>query len=124
MNLDQYKIRLEEEKTKLTSELSSFAVQDKTTPGDWDVVREEDPSGQNSSDDVAEELENLSEREATEEPLEKQLAKVNLALEKIANGKFGICEINGEEIETDRLNANPAARTCKEHMSEEDNLAL
>ena len=124
MDLNKYKIKLEAEKVKLTTELNSFAIPDKNTPGDWDAVREEDKSGSSSSDEVAEELEGMSERKATEAPLEQQLAKVNLALKKIAEGKFGLCEVNGEPIEEDRLEVNPMARTCKEHMEEEENLIL
>lgn len=124
MNTDQYKTQLEEEKTKLTEELSSFAVKDEAVPGDWDAVRNEDPSDSTSQDEVADELEDMSERKATEEPLEQRLAKVNLALEKIEQGRYGICEISGEAIEEDRLAADPAARTCKEHVEEEDNLTL
>ena len=124
MNLELLKQKLEEEKANLTSELSSFALKDKDVPGDWDAVREDDPSNSNTSDTVAEELEDMSERKATEKPLEERLAKVNLALDKITEGKYGFCEINGEPIEEDRLEANPAARTCKEHMEEEDSLPL
>ena len=124
MDLDKYKTRLEAEKAKLTGELGSFARPNKTEKGDWEAVREDDPSGASSSDDVAEELENMNERKATEEPLERQLAMVNSALKKIAEGKFGLCEVSGEPIEEDRLEADPTARTCKEHMDEEDNLLL
>lgn len=124
MELEKYKSRLEEEKSKLTNQLNSFAVQDKNNPGEWEAVREEDRSGSTTSDEVAEELENMNERKAAEEPLERQLAKVNLALNKIAAGKFGLCEINGAPIEEDRLEANPTARTCKEHMEEEESLIL
>ncbi len=122
MNTDKYKAKLEEEKIKLTAELNSFAVRDKENPNEWEAVRAEDQSGATSSDEVAEELEDMNERTAAEEPLEKQLAKVNLALQKIAEGKFGLCEINNEPIEEDRLEANPTARTCKKHMDNEENL--
>jgi len=123
MNTEEFKTRLEEEKKKLTDELSSFAIE-KKGGGNWDAVREEDPGTTGSSDEVADQLEDMSERKSAEVTLEHQLAKVNLALKKIENGKFGICEISGEPIEEDRLEANPTARTCKEHMDEEDNLLL
>jgi RNA polymerase-binding transcription factor DksA len=46
------------------------------------------------------------------------LNDVKGALTKIAEGKFGMCETGGDHpIEADRLAANPAARTCKEHMN-------
>jgi len=31
-------------------------------------------------------------------------------------GNYGICEVCKKKIEMDRLEVNPAARTCKERM--------
>jgi len=124
MELEKLKKRLEEEKMRLTTELSTIAIPNKEIAGDWEAVREDDPSINTSSDEVAEELENLTERKAAEELLEKQLAKVNLALKKIEENKFGQCEVGNEPIEEDRLEANPTARTCKTHLEEEEGLAL
>ncbi|UOY94391.1 TraR/DksA C4-type zinc finger protein [Ectobacillus sp. JY-23] len=45
----------------------------------------------------------------------KQLNDVNHALEKIENGQYGICEVSGEEIPLERLEAIPTATTCIEH---------
>ena len=38
-------------------------------------------------------------------------------------GTYGSCEISGEAIEVERLEANPAARTCKAHIEREAELA-
>jgi Tfp pilus assembly PilM family ATPase len=46
------------------------------------------------------------------------LQEVMTALTKIEEGTYGTCEVSGDEIETDRLEANPAARTCKAHMNQ------
>ena len=123
METSNYKKILEEEKDKLISELSTFAIPSNQKVDDWTAVRENDPSNDNTPDEVANELEDLSEREAAETTLERQLRKVDLALKRIEDGKFGICEIGGEQIEEDRLSANPSARTCKNHLDEEDNLS-
>lgn len=40
----------------------------------------------------------------------KILDEITLALAKINNGIYGICEYNGEEIGVKRLKANPIAR--------------
>lgn len=124
MDTETLKQKLEAEKAKLTAELSSFAVPDKNEPGDWEARRAEDPGATGVGDDVADQLEEMNERKSAELTLEKQLKKVNLALGKIGTAKFGICEISGEPIEADRLEANPSARTCKHHMEEEDGLPL
>jgi len=41
---------------------------------------------------------------------------VNIALEKLAKGKYGKCEKCGKEIEKERLEIHPAARFCMEHQ--------
>jgi RNA polymerase-binding transcription factor DksA len=41
------------------------------------------------------------------------------ALLRIENGTYGVCTIGGEQIELERLEANPAAATCKAHINEE-----
>ncbi len=48
--------------------------------------------------------------------LESKYQTVISALERIKNNTYGKCLVCGKEIEQDRLEANPAAGTCKEHM--------
>lgn len=43
--------------------------------------------------------------------LENDIAEIDAALERIANGTYGTCEACGKAIEEARLEANPAART-------------
>ena len=45
----------------------------------------------------------------------KQLTDVKHALEKIEAGTYGICEVSGEPIPLERLEAMPTATTCIEH---------
>jgi len=42
----------------------------------------------------------------------KHLKKIDLALEKIESGEYGICEMCGEEISPARLEARPIALFC------------
>lgn len=44
----------------------------------------------------------------------EKLIRVENALNKIKNGKYGICEICGKEIEEAVLEAAPESRRCKE----------
>jgi len=67
---------------------------------------------------VADRTEEYDERRATLATLEGRYNNIRLALKKITDGNYGICEVSGEPIEEDRLEANPAARTCKAHMEE------
>lgn len=44
----------------------------------------------------------------------KEIKEINLALERMADATYGICEICGKRIQSKRLKALPAARLCRE----------
>jgi RNA polymerase-binding transcription factor DksA len=67
--------------------------------------------------DNADIIEDMQDDNAALNELEGRLNLVDAALERIENGTYGTCEACGESIEEDRLNANPAATTCKAHMA-------
>lgn len=117
----QYKKRLEEEREKLTSELKQVGRRSSDNPSDWEPA--ETPHDQESADpiDVADNIEELATNVAIEGPLEKRLETVNAALERVEKGTYGLCEIGGTDhpIETARLDANPAAKTCILHLDQE-----
>lgn len=59
----------------------------------------------------------LFEREkdfALRKQVEEELRDVNHALEKMANGTYGICEVTGQPIPLERLRVIPTARTIVE----------
>lgn len=122
MDINYFKDKLEKEKALLEKELSSIGAPKKDNPADWDVIPAERESQLTSREEMADRMEDVDEREATEVPLEARLKEVGYALDKIKLNRYGLCEINGEEIETDRLEANPAARTCKAHINDADQL--
>lgn len=120
MNTDHYKELLLIEKNTLEEELS--AIGRKTDrEGDYDITADNSITME-SREDVAEKFEDLQERKATESTLEDRLAEVLSALTRIEEGTYGKCEISGEDIEEDRLEANPAARTCKTHIDQANGL--
>ncbi|MEM9336893.1 MAG: TraR/DksA C4-type zinc finger protein [Patescibacteria group bacterium] len=119
---EPYKHQLEALLTQVTVELESLGMQISET-GDWiatpdAVTAEPDPN------DAADNVEDWNERQATLSQLETRYNNLKRALQKIEDGTFGVCEVSGAQIEEDRLNANPAARTCKAHMEDEANLPL
>lgn len=64
----------------------------------------------------------LFEREkdiSLHEHLRNELIDVNVALEKIENGTYGICEVSGEEIPFERLQALPTAKAMIEHTHDQ-----
>ena len=113
MNTNVYKTKLEEEKKLLLEELGSIGKVDKT--GDWEATPETEVAGQDVQDeaDMSERSEDYQERSSILNPLESRLGDINKALSKIEDGKYGICEVCGNSIEEDRLEANPSADTCK-----------
>jgi RNA polymerase-binding transcription factor DksA len=116
MKTDKYKEKLEAEKKLLEEELGSLGKVDET--GDWQAVPETEINTQEVQDeaDMADRSEDFEERALKVDRLEARLIDVNKALEEIENNKYGKCETCGKEIEEDRLEANPAAHTCKACM--------
>lgn len=53
-----------------------------------------------------------------EENLEDHIDEVEAALDRIAQGSYGKCEVCGAEIEPTRLEARPATRYCKDHQEQ------
>ncbi len=116
IDINHFKDRLAAEKARLESELGTIAVRSKTNPGDWDTMPS-DTEAIAMREEVADRLEDNEEREAAEKTLEASLNEVTGALARIEAGNFGQCEVCHIAIESDRLEANPAAVTCKAHLN-------
>jgi RNA polymerase-binding transcription factor DksA len=112
-----YKTKLEEEKKLLEEELGSLGKVD--SDGDWEATPDSEMSNQEVQDeaDMAEKASDYEERSIKLNALEKRLSDINKALGKIENGGYGVCENCNKKVEEDRLEANPAASTCKECMN-------
>jgi len=115
--IEDFKARLEKERDILTTELASLGKRNPTNPADWEPAPQGDVFGADRNDN-ADIIEELHENNAAINDLEVRLVSVNEALVRINEGTYGVCQVSGEDIELDRLNANPAAKTCMEHMSE------
>ena len=119
---EQYKNRLETMLAELTEELKTLGVHNPEVPEDWQALPEDVDVSQADPNVGADRVEDWEERPATLAELETRYNNLRRALKKIDEGKFGVCELCGKEIEADRLDANPAARTCKEHINNEADL--
>jgi DnaK suppressor protein len=109
-NLKTFKKALEEEREKIISELEKFAKKEKGREN-W-TAQFPKFNGETSLERAADEVEEYSSRLSLEFNLEKRLKEIDLALEKIKKGNFGICEKCKKEIKLERLKINPAARFC------------
>ena len=124
--MDKFEIfakKLAEEKSKLIIELKEIAVHN-TETDDWEVRIDNTDHNESDPNMVADSSETAEERTAILAELETRYRNIVHALKKIEAGTYGICEISGEKIETARLEANPAARTCIAHLEDESKLLL
>jgi RNA polymerase-binding transcription factor DksA len=108
--IDELKVRLEEQRNSLKKELESFATEDKNLKHNWDAKYPNREDG--DKDEEADEVQEYDNALSLEYSLELKLKDVNMALEKIEQGKYGICENCGKEIDRERLLACPEAKTC------------
>lgn len=116
IDYQHFKNKLEEEKKLLEKELAEVGRRNPDNPSDWEATPAEDARAHADDNLAADEIEEYEENMAIVNTLETRYNDVKLALEKIEKGTYGICEVSGHEIEPERLEANPSARTCKEHM--------
>ncbi len=123
MQNEEYKKRLESELTEVISELKTVAVQDPET-GDWEAVPGNEDATETDDNVEADAVEDWDIRSGVVAELETRYRNINRAIEKIVAGTYGICEISGEPIEPERLDANPAARTNIANRDRERELPL
>jgi len=113
--LQQLKQKLEREKIAIEKELEKFARKDKKLEGDWDTLFPKwdgEEAGSAALEKAAGEVEEYSTLLPIEYSLELRLKNIDLALEKIGKGKYGICEKCGEKISEERLKVSPESRYC------------
>jgi RNA polymerase-binding transcription factor DksA len=121
MNTSIYKQKLENLRSAITNELETIAIH-RVDVDDWVLTTESvevDTADTNDHADIAEDSE---ERIAILSDLKTRYRNIVRALQKIEEGTYGICEISNEPIELDRLEVHPAARTCKKHLNDENQL--
>ncbi|MEK7080047.1 MAG: hypothetical protein AAB883_01105 [Patescibacteria group bacterium] len=117
MNTESYKQRLTEEKGTLESELATIGQRNPSNPADWEARPSE--TGQEADpNDQADLMESYSENNAILTDLELRYNTVLAALSRIEDGTYGKCKVDGSDIEPERLDADPAASTCKTHLND------
>ncbi|MEK7106325.1 MAG: TraR/DksA C4-type zinc finger protein [Patescibacteria group bacterium] len=115
--LDKKKIKekLESERDTLIAELGDMGMLDPET-GEWQATPEEITAPQADQNDMADRFEDFESKSSMIKTLEPRLNLILKALKGLSRDTFGRCEICKKDIEEDRIDANPAARTCKEHL--------
>ena len=116
MDIKKYKEILTAEQTLLEGELVKIA-RFNSESSQWEATPDADLMNQSDDNDAADRFEDFEERTSMLNTLQSRLNDIKDALKKIETGTYGKCEVCGEPIELDRLEANPAARTNKVHMN-------
>jgi len=115
--LDKKKIKekLEKERDILLSELKDMGKLNTETL-EWEAIPEAQDFPESDQNDMADRFENFEARSSMLKTLEPRLNDVLKALKRLNRDNFGKCEVCKKDIEITRLEANPAARTCKKHL--------
>lgn len=124
METGTYKAALEAALETVTTELKGLGIHNPQNAEDWVATPVGTDVAEADENVAADRAEDLEERSATLADLETRYNAINRALAKIADGTYGVCEVSGEAIEAERLEVNPAARTCIAHKESEATLPL
>ena len=117
IDYEHFKKKLETEKKLLEKELGEVGRRNPDNLSDWEATPTKKDSSQADENTTADNIEDYEENVAIVNTLETRYQDIKTSLDKIKNDKYGLCEICGKEIYTERLEANPSARTCREHMN-------
>jgi DnaK suppressor protein len=114
-DIEHFKAKLTAEKKALETDLGEVAQKNPGVAQGWEATSgniDVDPADEN---EVADKFEEYEGNKGVMDKLEGQLAEVNAALDRVANGTYGICEICKKPIEIERLEANPSSRVSIKH---------
>jgi len=103
--LEQIRLHLEEDKTKIAAQMADLTAQDPFSDPD----RANDNAG---SDSGATEESSHDRFAAMVDELKVRLADTDAALARIGTGTYGYCTNCGKMIDTDRLAILPTATLC------------
>lgn len=101
--------RLKKQKTELEGQLEKLGERSKRLRNGFEVNF---PNFGDKEDEMADEVSAFGDRLSLGTNLEKSLEEVNLALDEIKQGVYGICKKCGKKIDERRLRALPTAKYC------------
>ena len=116
IDVQNLKKKIEDELASVERELKTVGRRNPKNPKDWEAtpaVMDIDKADEN---EVADSIEEFEDHAAILKQLEIRYNELTAALQRIEKGAYGTCHVCQKEIEKERLEANPAATTCKEHI--------
>jgi DnaK suppressor protein len=112
-----------EDQKRVVAELEQIALFHKET-GDWEAKPDTQSGFEANENSEADGFEEHERRQSAVAELETTHRNISRALEKIAAGTYGHCEICSAPISPARLSFLPTARTCTDHLDDERTLGL
>ncbi|MEX2052348.1 MAG: TraR/DksA C4-type zinc finger protein [Candidatus Paceibacterota bacterium] len=109
------KIKLETERDILIDQLKDMGKLNTETM-EWEATPEPMEYRESDQNDMADRFEDYEAKSSMIRSLEPRLQNVLKALKGINRESFGKCEVCKKDIELARMEANPAASTCKKHL--------
>jgi DnaK suppressor protein len=118
-DLHALKEKLSQEREILITDLKGVGiVPDSKNPDDWQARPDNDTGTEDAdANEAGDRIQSYANNDSLVQTLEQRLREIDHALKNIESNAYGKCEVCEKDIEDDRLNANPAARTCKEHLN-------
>jgi len=115
--LDKKKIKvsLEKERDILLEELKDMGKLN-TQTDEWEAIPEVLDFPESDQNEMADRFEDFEARSSMIKTLGPRLNNILKALKGLNRESFGRCEVCKKDIEMTRLEINPAARTCKQHL--------
>lgn len=118
IDIKMFKERLEKELLLVEQELNNIGRKNPDNKLDWEAEPADMNVDSADENETADNMEEFEENTAVLKELEIRYNDIKNALAKIEKNTYGFCEVCQKPIEEDRLLANQAARTCKEHMEQ------
>lgn len=111
--IEKFRKLLEEEIALLEEELKTVGRVNPDNPSDWEPIPKDMDIDSADENELADKIENFEGNSGILKNLEASYNEAKAALKKMDEGKYGICEVCGNEIEEDRLKVSLSAKTCK-----------
>jgi DnaK suppressor protein len=113
--INKTKEKLKKEKTRIEKELSLFAQKNREEENSWTTkfpLFDESSTGGQAIEDAIGEVEDYVSKLPVEHALELRLKEIDIALNKIKKGSYGICEKCKKNIPLQRLKVKPESLLC------------
>jgi DnaK suppressor protein len=115
----EFKERLLEERANLQEAIDNLR-HEHADGGSLAEETGEQSGSDNHLGDTATETFDRELDDGLQEGAERQLEQIEAALQRIEDGSYGLCAIDGQPIPEERLRAVPWATLCIEHQREQE----